>query len=665
MKFNTINIDEKITNTLGIQEIQVTRLGNVVALIGKNGCGKTRILNLLEQNLFKNIIVNRLIDGSISNLPPGLKKLVDSLMPFKEYFLGNEKISQLTQKLKRDSDNPDIIKQISILKNSPSIRLHPNNALQVTQTVTEINQLIPQLKPKYLRRIEYSEIQKLQEALVDLNNDTTMTFESLVENVSEIPYDEFKSIHKSGLKYLSKLPNQLTSDFMDCLGDIEKIEKRVAHKRFLSLKKLINTFLNKDLTWETKPIKNIVTETEVRSSSSGIWKLDGREFNYNEFSDGEKTLFSYALLFFLIDTNPNLNIKNSIVLIDEPELHLHPDSEIDLITAMRNTVGEEGQLIFATHSISILSSLNFDEIFMVKNGAIKHPSQATIVESLSELISLEERVNKLSDFLSSIATWAFVNFMAECFSNPEVIESARSNDPQIQAFKDAILKNSTKASNLLLDFGAGKGRVYEQLKLDYAFIDNVNYSALEPNQEFHQILKEQGAKDIYLKHSDLPRNSFDFVLLCNVLHEIPIHEWVNTINGIIASLNTNGFLVIIEAKILTKGERIGKEGFILLDLEEMKELFELEDLPSSIEIEGKKEVITCAVFSKKQLREISINNVQKALEALQINTFNKILNLRENYEETKKNTIGFGRRNAFLSQLHINSQIAQNSLKGL
>jgi energy-coupling factor transporter ATP-binding protein EcfA2 len=360
--------------------------------------------------------------------------------------------------------------------------------------------------------------------------------------------------------------------------------------------------------------------------------------------------------------NPKLNIKNSIILIDEPELHLHPDSEIDLINALRNTVGENGQLIFATHSISILSSLNYDEIFMVKKGKIKYPSQATIGESLSELINLEERVNKLSDFLSSIATWTFVNFMSECFSNPDVIETSNPNDPQIESFKIAINESSSKSSNLLLDFGAGKGRVYEQLKTDYDFIEKINYSALEPDKHFSDLLKKQGAKEVYTNHSKLPKNHFDFILLCNVLHEIPINEWKENLNSIIDSLKNDGFLIIIEAKILTKGERIGKEGFILLDIEEMKVLFELNELPTSIKLKGKEELITSAIICKSQLKHLNNINVKNTLIELRKNTLNKIIKLREEYDETNKNNVGFGRKNAFLSQLHINSQIAELSL---
>ena len=99
---------------------------------------------------------------------------------------------------------------------------------------------------------------------------------------------------------------------------------------------------------------------------------------------------------------------------------------------------------------------------------------------------------------------------------------------------------SSKETNMFLDFGAGKGRLFEQIKTDYNFLNNINYSALEPQTEFHPKLKDLGAKNIYTTYNELPKNTFDFILLCNVLHEIPVDDWEDNLNKIISALNSNG-----------------------------------------------------------------------------------------------------------------------------
>jgi hypothetical protein len=325
-------------------------------------------------------------------------------------------------------------------------------------------------------------------------------------------------------------------------------------------------------------------------------------------------------------------------------------------------IEDKGQLIIATHSINILSALAYDEIFMVKDGQIKHPSQSTPGESLSQLMGIEDRVNKLSDFLSSISTWTYVNFMAQCFENPEVIESANANDPQIELFKKAVKENTNKGTNMLLDFGAGKGRLFEQIKADYSFIDQINYHALEPQSSFHQKLTDIGVTGIYKTYNDLPEAKFDFILLCNVLHEINLDEWEGSLNRIISSLKSDGYLVIIESKVLNKGEKIGKIGYLLLDVREIQKLFGLSELPAEVKVEGKSDSITCVVLSKKMLGTIARENILNCLIALETNTLKKIEALREK-DYSPNELYSFGRKSAFLSQQHINARFAQQHLK--
>ncbi len=664
MKFNKIKIEDGVTKIKGVSEINIQRLTNVIALVGKNGSGKSRILDLIDENLFRAITIPRILDGSISHLPKQIGNFVTNLIPFKDFYLTQEKVQELTQESQRQPPNEKIKQDLQTAKlNLRTIQIHPTNQTQINQFYLQFPKLIAPLKQNYFRRINNEEIRKLQQVIADTKGGNNLLFESLIESTANnAGYDEFKSINRSALKYLAKLPNKLTFDYMDCLGDAKKYEARVSHKRYISLKKLVQDFLNKDLTWEKKSTAHKETETGVQSNYSGIWKINEREFNYTEFSDGEKTLFAYALLFFLLDQNPKLNIKESIILIDEPELHLHPDSEIDLINGIRNAIGETGQLIIATHSINILSTLNYEEIFMVKDGVIKHPTQTTPSESLAQLMGIEDRVNKLSDFLTSISTWTYVNFMAQCFSNPEVIQSARQNDPQIEAFKKAIRTNLSKQTNMLLDFGAGKGRLYEQIKSDFGFIDKINYSALEPKVEFHPILSELGATQVFKSYTELPDNSFDFILLCNVLHEIPLDEWEANLNKVINSLKPNGYLIIIEAKALNKGEKIGKIGYLLLDIAEIQQLFKLSKPPSEINVESRGEGIACAVINKSDMKEISRTDILNCLIALETNTLKKIESLRgKNYND--KELYGLGRKSAFLSQQHINARFAREHIQ--
>lgn len=662
MRFINIFIPEDISKTRGIQEVKLNRLSNVVALVGKNGSGKSRILDLIEENLFTTSTITQLLDDSINSLPKALESFKSQILPVKDLFLLHERMDIVNKKVKANP-NDNVLKQELQRLNSQlmTLMLHSNNSTQIGGLSEHFsNNILPKLKQSYLRRIKYSDIRELQKVIEESNSDSTLLFENLLDNIaSNVNYDELKSINKSALTYLYKLPHQLAYDKYDCLANSKKIENRVSHKRFISLKKIINDFLRKELTWEQRVSNGKLTESGNNVTFSGVWKVGGREFKYSEFSDGEKTLFTYALLFFLLDQNPKLSIKESIILIDEPELHLHPDSEIQLIEGIRRVIGENGQLIIATHSINILSHLNYEEIFMVKESAIKYPTQSTPGESLAELMSIEDRVMKLTEFLNSISTWTYANFMAQCFSKPEVIQSSKPNDPQVEALKESILLNQSKSTNILLDFGAGKGRLLEQLKADYSFIDKISYNALEIETDFHERLKELGANNVYKSYKELPDDCFDVVVLCNVLHEINIDEWVPTINGIIRSIKSNGFLIIIEAKTLSKGEKIGTVGYILLSNEEIKELFN-SDTPSDVKLNNSENKITCTVISKKDLKPLKLKNVIDCLTLLENNTLNKLEQLRKT--ALNNDSLLFGRQAAFLSQQHINAKLGLRHL---
>lgn len=680
MKLNKIFIDSNISSQKGIAEVDLRRLNNVVAFVGKNGSGKTRILNLIVENSQKLISINRFLDESVSDPPKVLKSTLKQLSSHKDYILSQQKVADLQQKLKQNptdeklkiEDNiaQNLFKRLQKNYNTIEISrqrpgLKPNSELQnIASTLKNAESQIQKINFNYIIKIKNEEILQLQEAMIDDKNIKFLSFDKLVESVAEnVDYNVFTSINKSSLNFLKILPHQLVFDYMDCMGDQSKYEKRISFKRFTLLKKLCKDFLDKDLTWEQKNSDKKLTDEGVQSFQSGVWKLDDRLFDYNELSDGEKTLLAYIFLFFLIEQNPNLRVSESIFIIDEPELHLHPDSEIDLISGIRKTISPKGQLLIATHSINILSDLNIDEIFMVKKGEIFHPSRKIPGESLAELMSIDDRIIKLSNFLTSGSDWSYINFMTQCFLEPDVVAHSDQNDPQFLSFKNAIKNITKKGNNLLLDFGAGKGRLFELFKKESELSSRILYSALEPEESYHKDLKDLGVSTIFKNHNELQESSFEFIVLCNVLHEIPLNEWVISLNSIAKALKDNGYLLLIEDKLLPKGEKIGEIGFLILDDESIKELFGLNQLPISFADTTNSDRIICSVIPKNKMSRIDKNKLKNSIIKLQSNILTKIKELRKS--NNIDNNIHFGRISGFYSQQYINTIFALENIATL
>ena len=93
----------------------------------------------------------------------------------------------------------------------------------------------------------------------------------------------------------------------------------------------------------------------------------GEEFDINDLSSGEKQLFLRTLSIKMLEP------KNSIILIDEPELSLHPKWQQRIIEVYKK-IGENNQIIVATHSPHILGSVSNENIFILyrnENGKIE------------------------------------------------------------------------------------------------------------------------------------------------------------------------------------------------------------------------------------------------------------------------------------------------------
>ena len=123
----------------------------------------------------------------------------------------------------------------------------------------------------------------------------------------------------------------------------------------------------------------------------------GEEFDINDLSSGEKQLFLRTLSIKMLEP------KNSIILIDEPELSLHPKWQQRIIEVYKK-IGENNQIIIATHSPHILGSVSSENIFILyreENGKIDAKTGDELYSSYGQPI---DRVLKDIMGLESVRT---------------------------------------------------------------------------------------------------------------------------------------------------------------------------------------------------------------------------------------------------------------------
>lgn len=86
--------------------------------------------------------------------------------------------------------------------------------------------------------------------------------------------------------------------------------------------------------------------------------LSGMEFDINALSSGEKQLFLRTLSIKMLEP------EDSIILIDEPEISLHPKWQQRIIEIYKK-IGKNNQIIIATHSPHILGSVDKESVFLL------------------------------------------------------------------------------------------------------------------------------------------------------------------------------------------------------------------------------------------------------------------------------------------------------------
>lgn len=141
------------------------------------------------------------------------------------------------------------------------------------------------------------------------------------------------------------------------------------------------------------------------------------------------------------------------------------------------------------------------------------------------------------------------------------------------------------------------------------------------------------SSDEFFSHKD--ESSIDVVVMCNVLHEIPPNEWLElfkTSSLINRSLKDSGSLLIVEDQNIPTGEKAHKFGFLILDTPHLRTLFSVteEDMRNGLFqfSSHRKGRLKAHKISKTLVNRLSAETRKKAIEQLQSTAKEEITKLR-------------------------------------
>ena len=171
-----------------------------------------------------------------------------------------------------------------------------------------------------------------------------------VEIASPMLVREYKFLNIVDTGLIKDVPSYIATRIIEMANDQEDIPMQEI--RTAVFKEINEIFEILDLDIKISGISKNAKSIPIFTNSAGD------KFDINELSSGEKQLFLRTLAIKM------LNPENSIILIDEPELSLHPRWQQRIVDVYRK-IGKNNQIIIATHSPHILGSVRKENIMLL------------------------------------------------------------------------------------------------------------------------------------------------------------------------------------------------------------------------------------------------------------------------------------------------------------
>ena len=357
-----------IINNIGKLKNAEVEINGITVITGENDTGKSTVGKILWS-----------VFNSFYEIKNQVRKdKINSIFRESRRFLGLQQSRKLRNKIVQESeideeiDLDDLINQIEI-----NLRLERNN-----------NKEIERILDKIKKRTKLSEKEVLKE-IIQKNFDNEFNYQinnlNLLKNgniVLDIKNKKLKlafnnnKVELSEDEYFSLYAKAILIDnprILDGLDDLLVFPLFNENAHSLDLIKLLRDYkdltatdrvLNKEKSLQIEKILNSVVGGNFKKNEMGAYiykNNNGIDINIKNLSTGLKT-FSMMKLLLL---NNEIE-ENGTIILDEPEIHLHPEWQLkfaELIVLLQKEFGMH--ILLTTHSPYFVNAL---EVFSEKYG---------------------------------------------------------------------------------------------------------------------------------------------------------------------------------------------------------------------------------------------------------------------------------------------------------
>ncbi|GEK81354.1 hypothetical protein ABA31_27050 [Agrococcus baldri] len=225
-----------------------------------------------------------------------------------------------------------------------------------------------------------------------------------------------------------------TDAYRDALRQVDELRSSVVESVQSDLKETISTYLANVESVE-------LTRRDVRAAEaiSRVMIDDGSPTSLAQKGDGVKSLFALALIQHLAHQRVDQDKSNLVLLVDEPEAHLHSRAVHDLLTLFTK-IAREQQVVLATHNPIFVNREAISANVLVRgNAATAAPS----VQSIREVLGVE-----LHDNLDS----AEVVVLAEGWTDAKIL-------PAVLAFINPKAAKDIASGRVIFKATTGTGKL--------------------------------------------------------------------------------------------------------------------------------------------------------------------------------------------------------------
>lgn len=607
MIVKSLKINEMyLNNGVGGREIEFRELGKFITLAGKNGSGKTRILNSIFSSL--NIYIQEFLR-------------IESMLA--------EHNKKFDEELWLRDDNSFIEHEI---ENSPHKYLLKNLKI-CTFSDIRIYNMVP--KPYPFRSYREDPVSAMEDSKFNIiNSDVSHISQRLTHYI----YNIFRNYYTlKGFSFENK-------------DQFSQVELNFQHLNHI-VEKLLDCKL----------------DTSINSDGMSI-KIFGRPIEEDHLSEGQKILLQAAvaiharsdlnqnMIFFLDEPENHLHpssVINFIELVetsvDKAQFFIATHS-VPLISYLHE---REKSCLYFVDSGMVKYAGRLPEI--VLSSLLGNQRRINELRSFTELPSIYAQINYASQCLSAPGVHSESTGDSQNNQISEVLKQISINRPlrvlDFGAGRGRVLAGlAENFSDSLLK------------KIDYFAYDKFKDNSEECLSIIKRYYPDNHIERYKNKLSDLMNNSnnlkgtFDVIMMCNVLHELDPSDYYSLFeknSHLNALLSDDGYILIVEDNQIPIGENAHKFGFIVLNTSDIRELFSIpsgsiDGLVRHSTQEGR---LTAHLVHKKHLKNITQNTIGAAITSVKTTAKEKMKIMRGPNQESYKDGMG----HAFWVQQYANA----------